>query len=52
MEASFFKYAFIILMGLAMLGSLAMAITVVVLGLKTVWLWFTTQRRFAKTGAR
>lgn len=50
MEASFFKFAFVILMGLAMLGILAMATTVIVLGLKVVWLWLLTHVRTAKTG--
>ena len=45
MEAAFFKFAFIILMGLAMLGLLIMATTVIVLGLKVVWLWLTTHGR-------
>jgi len=45
MEAAFFKFAFIILMGLAMLGLLTMATTVIVLGLKVVWLWLTTRVR-------
>ena len=45
MEASFFKFAFITLMGLAMLGVLTMATTVTVLGLKVVWLWLTTRVR-------
>jgi len=52
MEASFFKFAFIILMGLAMLGLLTMATAVIVLGLRVVWLWLTTHLRTAKTGAR
>jgi len=51
MEASFFKFAFIILMGLATLGLLTMATTVIVLGLKVVWLWLTTYVRTANTGA-
>ncbi len=51
MEATFFKFAFILLMGLAMLGLLTMATTVIVLGLKVVWLWLTTHGRTAKTGA-
>ncbi|MBZ5570943.1 MAG: hypothetical protein LAO09_03580 [Acidobacteriia bacterium] len=50
MEATFFKFTFIVLMGLAMLGILAMATTVIVLGLKIVWLWLTTYVRTAKTG--
>jgi len=50
MEASFFKFAFIVLMGLAMLGILAMATTVIVIGLKLVWLWLTTHVRTARTG--
>jgi len=49
MEATFYKIAFLVLMGLAMLGILAMATTVVVLGLKVVWLWLTTRVRTAKT---
>lgn len=52
MEALFFKFAFICLMGLAMLGLLAMATIVIVVGLKTVWLLLTTHVRTAKTGAR
>jgi len=52
MEAAFFKFAFIILMGLAMLGLLTMATTVIVLGLKVVWLWLRTRVRTANTGAR
>ena len=51
MEASFFKFAFIVIMGLAMLGLLAMATTVIVIGLKFVCLWLTTRARTAKTDA-
>jgi hypothetical protein len=51
MEASFFKFTFIVLMGLAMLGTLAMATTVIVVGLKAVWLWLTTRARTVKTSA-
>ena len=51
MEASFFKFAFIVIMGLAMLGLLVMATTVLVVGLKLAWLWLTTRARAAKTVA-
>jgi len=43
MEASFFKYAFLILVGLAMLGLLAMGTTVVVIGVKVGWMWLTNR---------
>ena len=52
MEASFFKFAFITLMGLAMLGLFALATAVIVVGLKVIWLWLTTHLRTAKTVTR
>ena len=50
MEASFFKFTLIVLMGIAMLGILAMGTTVFVPGLKVAWLWLTTHVTTAKTG--
>jgi hypothetical protein len=48
MEASIFKFAFFLLVGLAIFGLLAMATTAVVLGLKVVWLWLRAHARTAK----
>jgi len=50
MEVTLFKYAFIILMAIAMLGVTAMATAMIVLGLRIVWLWFRVHVRTAKTG--
>jgi len=49
MEATFFKYAFILLIGLAVLGITAMGITVIVLGLKTAWVWLRPHGKTANT---
>jgi hypothetical protein len=50
MEASIFKFAFFVLMGLAILALLAMATGVIVLGIKVVWLWLKAHVRTAKVG--
>jgi len=50
MELTFFKYAFIVLMVIAMLGVTAMASTVIVLGLKIAWFWLRRHARTARTG--
>ena len=50
MEATFFKFAFFFLIAFAMLGILAMGITVIVLGLKSTWLWLRPYVRIAKAG--
>jgi hypothetical protein len=48
METSLFKFAFFLLMGLAILALSGMAITVIVLGLKVVWLWLTAHTKTAR----
>ena len=44
MEATFFKYAFLVLMGLAMLGLLTMATVAIVFWLRIAWVWVTHMR--------
>ncbi len=48
MEATFFKIAFFVLIGLVILGLLAATILVAVLEVKAVWLWLRTRVRTAK----
>jgi hypothetical protein len=50
MEAAFFKLAFFVLMGLAILSLLAIATTFVVVTLKALWSWLRIHVRVAKTG--
>jgi len=50
MEATIFKYAFFILIGLAILGALTMATVAIVFWLRVVWLWLRTHVRSAKVG--
>jgi hypothetical protein len=50
MEATIFKFAFFLLIGLAVLGLLATTITVLVLEVKVLWLWLRTRVRTAKAG--
>ena len=50
MQTTFFKYAFIALMGIAMLGVTATATTVMVLGLKIIWSWLRANGKTAKIG--
>jgi hypothetical protein len=45
MEASIFKFAFFLLIGLAILALLAMGTTVIVLGVKVVWSWLRAHVR-------
>jgi len=48
MEAIFFKFAFFILIGLALLGLLTMATVAIVFWLSVVWSWLSTRLRSAK----
>ena len=48
MEATIFKFAFFILMGLAILGLLTMATVAIVFWLRVVWLWLKAHARSAK----
>jgi hypothetical protein len=54
MEAAFWKLAFFVLMGLAILSLLAIATTFVVVTLKALWSglrsWLRIHVRIAKTG--
>jgi len=50
MEATFFKFAFFILIGLAVLGLLTMATVALVFWLRVVWLWLRAHVRTAKAG--
>jgi hypothetical protein len=48
MEATFVKFAFFVLMALAILGLLTMATVAIVFWLRIVWLWLRTHVRTAK----
>jgi len=48
MEATFFKFAFFILIGLALLGLLTMATVAIVFWLTVVRSWLRTRLRTAK----
>jgi len=48
MEATFFKFAFFILIGLALLGLLTMATVAIGFWLTVVWSWLRTRLRTAK----
>ena len=50
MELAFFKFAFFVLMGLAILGLLAIITMFTVVGLKLLWSWLPIHIRIAKTG--
>jgi hypothetical protein len=50
MELAFFKFAFFVLMGLAILGLLAIITMFTVLGLKVLWSSLPIHTRIAKTG--
>ena len=50
MEATFFKFAFFLLMGLAILGLLTMATVAIVFWLRIAWLWLRTHVRTAEPG--
>lgn len=50
MEAEFFKFAFFVLMGLAILGLLAIITMFTVVGLKLLWSWLPIHPRIAKPG--
>jgi len=50
MEASIYKFAFLVLIGLALLGLLTMATVAIVFWLKVVWLWLRVHLRTAKAG--
>lgn len=52
MEATIFKFAFFVLIGLAILGLLTMATVAIVFWLRVAWLWFRTRVRPAKSGTR
>jgi len=49
-EATIFKFAFFVLIGLAILGLLTMAAVAIVFWLRVVWLWLREHVRTAKTG--
>ena len=48
MEATFLKYAFFVLMGLATLSLLAIVTMFTVVGLKVLWSWLRGHARIAK----
>jgi len=48
MEATFFKFAFFILIGLALLGLLTMATIAIGFWLTVVWSWLRKRLRTAK----
>jgi hypothetical protein len=48
MEATFFRFAFLILIGLAILGLLTMATVAIVYWVGVICLWFRTHVRTAK----
>ena len=50
MEATFFKFAFFVLIGLAMLGLLTMATVAIVFWLRILWIWLRAYGRTAKPG--
>jgi len=50
MEASFFKFAFFVLIGLALLGLSTMATVAIVFWIRVVWLWLRAHVKTAKTG--
>ena len=52
MEVTIFKFAFFVLIGLALLGLLTMATVAIVFWLRVMWLWFRTHVRPAKAGTR
>lgn len=49
MEATIFKFAFFVLIGLAILGLLTMATVAIVFWLRVACLWVKTHARSAKT---
>jgi len=50
MEATIFKFAFLILIGLAILGLSIMATVAVVFWLRVTWVWLRAHVRTAKHG--
>lgn len=50
MEGTFYKFAFFVLIGLAMLGLLTMATVAIVFWLRILWLWLAAHVRTAKPG--
>jgi hypothetical protein len=48
MQAIFFKFAFFVLIGLAILGLLTMATVAIVFWLRVVWLWLRAHVRTTK----
>jgi hypothetical protein len=48
MEAAIFKFAFFVLIGLAILGLLIMATVAVVFWLRVTWLWLRQRVRTGK----
>ena len=50
METTFFKNAFLALMGIAILGLLALATAAAVFWVKVVWLWLRPHLRTTKAG--
>ena len=50
MEVTFFKFAFFVFVGLAILGLLTMATVAAVFWLRIAWLWLRANLRTAKSG--
>jgi len=50
MGVAIVRFAFFLLIGLAILGVLVTTITVFVLEVKVVWMWFKARMRTAKAG--
>jgi hypothetical protein len=50
METALWKLAFFVLMGLAILGLLAIVTMFTVVGLKVLWSWLRMHTRIAKRG--